>query len=33
MSEAIEIANGRAADATFVAPAPHDESAAKLQSP
>ena len=32
MSEAIEIANGRAADATFVTPAPHDESAAKLHS-
>ena len=32
MSEAIEIANGRALDATFVAPVPHDESAAKLHS-
>ena len=32
MSEAIEIANGRALDATFVTSVPHDESAAKLHS-
>ena len=32
MNEAIEIANGRALEQTLVAPAPHDEFAAKLQS-
>ncbi len=32
MSEAIEIANGRALESAFVAPVPHDESAAKLHS-
>ena len=32
MSEAIEIANGGALEQTLVAPAPHDEFAAKLQS-
>jgi squalene-hopene/tetraprenyl-beta-curcumene cyclase len=32
MSEAIEIANGRALDTTFVTSVPHDESAAKLHS-
>jgi len=32
MDEAIEIANGRAPEQTFAAPAPHDEAAARLQS-
>src|SRR3984893_18936053 len=32
MSEAIEIANGRAPEQTLAAPAPHDEVAARLQS-